>query len=235
MNDDEIRVKNFLQECGYHDVTCWPDGPNAPPDFLIGGSIAIEVRRLNQNHVTNVGTRGLGEVSKQLIDSIEKIALSLRPPNHGRSWFIFVDFRRPVGDYKLLRGLIRVKLQDFMAGKTHEKSTFKISNRVSIEISPASKLHETFYVIGGFIDHDASGWVIPEMTKNIAICVDEKTRKIARVRDKYPHWWLILVDYISPGLDDDDRHQIREHLAPIPDWDKVIILNRGDGTRSFTI
>lgn len=206
-----------------------------PPDFLIGGSIAIEVRRLNQNHVSAGGIKGLEEASRKFIDSIRKIALSLGPPTRGKSWYVSADFRRPIGDSKSLRRQIRTKLQDFIAAVHHEKITYNISNTVSIEITPSGILRETFFVIGGLNDRDTGGWLIPEMTKNIGLCIDEKSRKIARFQHKYPHWWLILVDYISPSLDEDDRNQIRDHLTPIAKWDKIIILNRGHSNRSFTI
>jgi len=35
-----------------------PDG-NTPPDFLVNGTIAVEVRRLNQNEIIESGHRGL--------------------------------------------------------------------------------------------------------------------------------------------------------------------------------
>ena len=186
MNDDEIRVENFLRERGHNDVICWPDGPNEPPDFLIEGSIAIEVRRLNQNHAAGFETQGLEVVSKKLIDSIRSIALSLGPPTRGRSWFVSIDFRRPVGELKTLRALITEKLRDFIARDCHQEITFRISDTVAIQLAPSDKMHRTFFVIGGWVDGDSGGWLIPEMTKNISLCVDEKARKIARVRHKYP-------------------------------------------------
>jgi hypothetical protein len=47
---------------GFNNVVFHPDGRNSPPDFLISGGIAVEVRRLNQNKESAGGARGL-EVS----------------------------------------------------------------------------------------------------------------------------------------------------------------------------
>jgi hypothetical protein len=71
--------------------------------------------------------------------------------------------------------------------------------------------------LGGYVDRNAGGWLIPELEKNIRICVKKKTEKIANIRAKYPEWWLILVDHIGFGQMEsmDVRH----------DWDRVILIN----------
>jgi hypothetical protein len=57
----EVLADAYLRHCGYTDVKYEPDG-NIPPDFLVNGRIAIEVRRLNQNYVAPEGNKGLEEV-----------------------------------------------------------------------------------------------------------------------------------------------------------------------------
>ena len=47
-NQDEIRVKQYLQTLNYTHLEYEPLG-NVTPDFVIDNSIAIEVRRLNRN------------------------------------------------------------------------------------------------------------------------------------------------------------------------------------------
>ncbi len=57
MDTSESLVRDFLLYRGYADIVYEPDG-NVPPDFLIDGRIAVEVRRLNQNH--EAGSRAHG-------------------------------------------------------------------------------------------------------------------------------------------------------------------------------
>ena len=49
MKQEEKWVEEYLTHRGFRDIVYEPDG-NVPPDFLIDGKIAIEVRRLNQHH-----------------------------------------------------------------------------------------------------------------------------------------------------------------------------------------
>ena len=58
---------------------------------------------------------------------------------------------------------------------------------------------EQHLIWGGGSDFDKGGWVIPELEKNLAICIGEKSAKIADNRKKYPEWWLILVDHMMGG------------------------------------
>jgi len=67
--------------------------------------------------------------------------------------------------------------------------------------------------------------VFSETQKNLRICIEEKTRKIARVRSKYQEWWLILIDFIGYGVDECDRKLYREQLGIDHNWDKIILVN----------
>ncbi len=49
-NKDEIRAKKYLQTLNFTQVEYEPLG-NVTPDFLLGKKIAVEVRRLNRNHI----------------------------------------------------------------------------------------------------------------------------------------------------------------------------------------
>ncbi len=59
MDRTEKLVSEHLAHRGYKYVVYEPDG-NIPPDFLVDGSIAIEVRRLNQNHFDGQDAKGPG-------------------------------------------------------------------------------------------------------------------------------------------------------------------------------
>ena len=62
MDATEKLVAKHLKHRGYANVVYEPDG-NIPPDFLVDGTIAIEVRRLNQNHFDGPDAKGLEEVA----------------------------------------------------------------------------------------------------------------------------------------------------------------------------
>src|SRR5215475_13436533 len=101
MDSSEKAVFTYLSYQGFEDVAYEPDG-NVPPDFLINGRIAAEVRHLNQNEQTASGTRGLEEVAKPLYAHINQLVQSLGPPTAGENWYVFYRFRRPVPSWKKL-------------------------------------------------------------------------------------------------------------------------------------
>lgn len=102
MDDSEKTAKKYLEYLGFEGIVYEPDG-NVPPDFLVNGRIAIEVRRLNQNEGNGSGFRGLEEIAIPLQMKIGKLLASLGPPKSGSSWFVHYTVRRPVPAWGVLR------------------------------------------------------------------------------------------------------------------------------------
>jgi hypothetical protein len=234
MDTSEKLVFEYLNHHGYTDIVYEPDG-NIPPDFLVNGRIAIEVRRLNQNYCEGNNTQGLEEAAIPLWKKIEKLALSMGPPEDGESWFVFYRFSRPVEQWKKLEPKLRGALQNFKDKSPRVKTSLNFQNGFEVEIFRASKLHVTFYVMAGHSDQESGGWLIPEMEKNLQICISEKTYKIKKMKSKYQEWWLVLSDHIGYSLDDFDRQQFRDIVSIEHDWQKIILINPMDYKEAFEI
>lgn len=84
MDDSENVAYEYLLSLGIGSVIYEPDG-KVPPDFLVNGRIAVEVRRLNQNEVTKTGISGLEEIRIPLHKNLVKLFSSLGPPKRGKS------------------------------------------------------------------------------------------------------------------------------------------------------
>jgi aminoglycoside/choline kinase family phosphotransferase len=82
---------------------------------------------------------------------------------------------------------------------------------------------------------DAGGVLLNEMESNIIHCVQEKSKKILNYKHKYDDWWLALVDNIGYDLSDYDRDMLKKDISIAHDWDKLIIINPHNITRSFEI
>ena len=52
VNEDEIRAKHYLKTIPHTTLTYEPLG-NVTPDFVLDNTIAVEVRRLNKNYLSN--------------------------------------------------------------------------------------------------------------------------------------------------------------------------------------
>jgi len=235
MDDSENLANNYLLHLGFKSVVYEPDG-KIPPDFLAEGRIAVEVRRLNQNELTGTGFHGLEEVAIPFQMKIRKLVVSLGPAKSGASWFVCYTLKRPLSAWDEIRPKLQQRLDAFRDDQRSEKSTsITIDDSLKLKLIRASRPHATFFLPGGYCDHDSGGWVFEKVQKNLRICLEEKTRKIARVRHKYPEWWLVLVDRIGYGVDECDRTLFREHLKVEHNWDKVVLLNPLDPRSAFEI
>ena len=113
MNDSEQLAEKYLVEleCGL--VVFEPDG-NVPPDFSLNNYIGIEVRRLNRNFQHSDGsTEGFENVVISLDKRMEALLLSLGESVNGESWYVHMEFCRPLGDLKVLRAKINARLLEF--------------------------------------------------------------------------------------------------------------------------
>ena len=234
MDDSEKKVFKYLRSVGHRDIVYEPDG-NVPPDFLVDGRLAIEVRRLNQNVQTDDRTQGLEEVGISLRRKIRGLLESLGPPTSDVTWFVSYCFKRPVPSWKKLEPKFRRFLERFRDDGPHKRTKSNLGNGFSIEVFRASITHPTFYLLAGCRDQDSGGWLLAEMERNLNICISEKTTKVARVWKKYPEWWLVLVDYVGPGLDEFDRAMFRDQVRVDHDWDRVIVIDPANPERSFEI
>ena len=150
--------------------------------------------------------------------------------------FVCFKLRRPLPRWELLRSALSSYLEAFRNDhRNNARRSATIADAIELELIPASEPHPTLFLPGGCSDEDAGGWVLEETKKNLRLCIEEKTLKIAKVRHKYPEWWLLLVDRIGYGVDDCDRGLYREQLRINHGWDKVILLNPTDYRSAFEI
>jgi hypothetical protein len=226
MKHEEELAKRYLHSLGLSDVVHEPDG-NIPPDFVVDGKIAVEVRRLNQHEAKTHGKpAGLENLRFALEASIREVLRSLGPPKNEKSWFVHYSFSRPLPALPDVKHAVQRALVAFRDGRT-DRRELSISDRLKLHLLPSTKLFPQHFVPGGSSDHDSGGWLVHELQRNIDICIQEKTGKIASVRARYPEWWLVLIDQIGYG----ERESVKiEH-----DWDKVVLLNPLNPTSGYEI
>lgn len=223
MDASEAIVEKLLRNMGFQKVVYEPDG-NVPPDFLVDDEIAVEVRRLNQNHDSGGGKRGLEETSIPLWQKIEKLAHSFGPAD-GVSWFVFFRFSRPVKPWKKLESELRKAFASFKARSSRTAGRIYANKNFELEVWPASKPLQHYFRMGGTSDDQSGGLIVAEMLDNIEHCASEKLEKISDHKNKYAKWWLVLTDHIGRGLDDFDKEQLLSHAKRPVGWDKIIVVS----------
>ena len=237
MDQSESHVRDYLESLGLGRVVYQPDG-NVPPDFAVGGRIAVEVRRLNENELTESGGfRGLETDRISTGRKFHALLRSLGPAKSGTSWFIGCKLKRPIPRWKEIEDDLRRELEGFRDNQDRQKlSVLRIAEGFEVEIiHQASTPHPTCFVFAGCNDRDMGGFVFGDVEWNLRLCVEDKIRRIAGVRHKYPEWWLVFADHIGFGVDACDQELYRQHLDIEHDLDRLILLSPVDTTRAFEV
>ena len=131
--------------------------------------------------------------------------------------------------------VLKPALLTFMAHAHSQPLDCEIVPGFRLKLWPATTVRQTFYLFGGYSDRQTTGYVIHEIEVNLRLCIEEKTRKVAAMRHKYPEWWLVLPDHIGWGLDEFDQESFRKQVSLIHSFDRVILLDPRDHTRAFRI
>jgi hypothetical protein len=227
MNRDEACVDAYLRSLGLGDVIYEPDG-KVPPDFLVGGTIAVECRRLNQHQLVEGRARGLEEDSIPLQHSFVRMLAQFPNAVADRSWWVFFQLHRPFSPWPVLRTSVDLALRKHLASPVDGTVEIDIETGFRIRIAPTSTRLDRTFMLGGWIDLDSGGWVVSEIIRNLTAYVAEKSRKVAPFRSKYPTWWLVFVDYIGLAREGTD---VRQHFRRPVDWDRLILISpSGDRT-----
>jgi hypothetical protein len=218
MKEEEKWAKEYLLYRGFEENTIvFEPHCSRTPDFLVDGRIAIEVRRLNQHVKTASGKREpLEELAKPLRDRLKRLLTSMGPPTNGVSWYVASWLRRPQLT-KNWEAVVRKKLQPFQSATVEsEGEDIEIDRNFCLMLKRAREPKSLGFILAAHADRDANGWAIPKLEKNITLCINEKTKKIAPYRTEYPEWWLVLIDFVLPGM--------QEQIQVKHDWDKVLVV-----------
>jgi hypothetical protein len=216
----EAHVEKYLRHLGFTDIVHEPDG-NIPPDYVLNGRIAVEVTRLLHHEHSSGQVRPLEETAIPLMHRFQKLLESLGAPRSAEpSWFVFLRFQRPIENWRTARPKLATWLANFRDAPSRSLQDVDLGGGLSISVFPASKPLATFFRIGGSMDGESGGMVLSEIATTIPLCIADKTRKIEKLRSRYPEWWLVLTDHIGFRLDDLDRQQFRESVSIAHTWDR---------------
>ena len=231
MNQDESIAEAYLKK-HHENIVYEPDG-NIPPDFSIGRSIGVEVRRLNQQHRDNGNTRGLEEQRIPLNKAVENELSKYALEQNGDSYWLTLRYERNIGSLKDIKQNTVSAVQAFQLQNENIPFKYKLSENVTLEfVAKAQKLSRKFK-IGIELDQDSGGWVVDMYTQDVIHCIKEKEQKIKPYKNQYKSWWLLLVDHIN-CMDSYDKNDIVEKVTKPSSFEKIVVIKH-DGTMQFEI
>lgn len=236
MDAAEMLSNIFLRSQGFNTVEYEPDG-NIPPDFLCDDRVAVEVRRLNHHFEVDGETpESLDKKGVAIWNTVKGILREIGPPTSGRSWWVCYTVRRPIKGYKDIPRLLKKVLLEFRDDPRDGEQKIAVVEGFSVKLVPAEIVHDLEFVFASASDRDSAGWLLDMMQTNLQLCIDEKSKKIDKVRANYQTWWLVLVDMIGLGLSEFDQELFRDSVSiDKRDWAKIMLIDPRDPGRYFEI
>jgi hypothetical protein len=229
--EERIAYEYFMSE-GYDTIQYEPDG-NVPPDILLNGAIAVEVRRLNQ-HFKNRKDIPLENLEYQLIPRITNLVKSFQAPGINSSAFLTITYSRPLKVDKDLIADIKTVLKTHVnsIGETKE---YSLRENLKIRIWPTKRKLSAIYNIGVLNDYDTGGFIVGIVHQNLKIVVEEKKSKIDPYYKRYKEWWLVLIDRIGFTLSEEEIDQLKSLPIEIYPFKKLILISGFDHKNISTI
>lgn len=229
MKQEESFAEQYLIELGLGQVVFEPDG-NIPPDFSIGKSIGVEVRRLNQQYFGFSKPEGLEELSFPLWDLIEKEISKFDSEYNGITYFIGFEYSRPFKESpKATAKSIREELRIFLINGNSPPTDLPINNSLNFFLLSASPIPGRTFVLAGDLDHDNGGALLPMYIDNINFCIEQKSTKIEPYINRYKEWWLLLIDTLGWGLDNKESEFVKSEIINLYNFNRMIVIRFGSG------
>jgi len=203
-----------------------PDG-NIPPDFSLDSTIGVEVRRLNENYFAGNQPQGLEELSIPLERSFQKLLTSYDSQFDGASYWVGIMYDRPLpGGAKSTVEDMRQALDGFLANSRTTPVELKVNSRIWFTLHPSRPVSGRVFRPAIYSDDDSGGMVTHLYVQNISHCIQEKVQKVSPYIQRYPEWWLLLVDTIGAWqLEPDEVQQIRAGITSIDCFQNLLVID----------
>jgi hypothetical protein len=238
LEPSEERAERYLRYLGYTDIDPQPEGERKFPDFLVNGTIGVEVRLLNINSVNENGrlvSKRDGDEVHSFAHHMRKFLKSLGPPPAGVSWSVRARFKRPFPKWGRLKPEMDHALKEFLK-YPQDEVIVPITDNLGLKIRRRVGSHTDCFLWGFYddLDNNSAYWLESEREINLNLCIDAKTRARAKasLKRNYSEWWLIFDDRIGYGTEFDSPERMNiQHDG----WDKIILLNPVDPTIAYEV
>jgi hypothetical protein len=235
-NRDEAIACRFLQSLNMGVVKHEPDG-NVTPDFRLDGRIGVEVRRLNQNYVYPDGERhGYENLAIRMWHRMRNLLATFGPSINGESWYVFMEFRRPL-EWNSLKNDVVKQLDQFKRTSPRANAKLRFGDKFEVDLERAGKDTGRFFQLIGSADGDPLGAVLAEVERNLRFCIEEKATKVSPVLGRYDEWWLVLVNYVDINMEAQDYEGFTIESDPslVHPFKRIFLVDFGNADKWFEI
>jgi hypothetical protein len=186
MKIEEQIAKTYLEQLGYQNIVFEPDG-NIPPDFLLDGNIAVEVRRFNQYFQNGGKMEALEKLDYRLVPKITSILSEYEHVQTPHSVFVFIDFERPLKASQSVFNEVRNSLNAYLTNFGQRK-TLAVTDNLTLQMYPVEDRLSSPFMLGGSGDGNSGGFVVANVHAHLPFIIAEKEGKVKQYMYKYPTW-----------------------------------------------
>ncbi len=227
MNEDERAAEGFLRSMGYLDTARVEADP---PDFEIGDSIGVEVRRFDQA-VIDLGQRtSIATIETSLRKTVSEICSKYVRQEPSSSFWVFYRFRRPLPKKKKIGKCLKAYLDSVSGCRDGSPQRLSIGNNLTFELARNGSDDIQTFKVGASGDMDSCGWEGDYIPRNLERCIQDKEKDMPRWPEKYDMKWLLLVGTAEcqVGSAVDEAFATNVNLKGA--WDKIFVIDPIDFT-----
>lgn len=229
----ELQVKQWLESQGYSDIQYISETHKQPPDFVVEGRIAVEVRRLTDANATKGKGRG---IDKPLEDIISKILEEAGEPPEGHHVYVSCSFYgKDLPQQRVTEKQVKQAVNEYIdnsGGDILQSGKNLIARKVQLECGISTRFYPTPTSEDGKFElmqvTAKKARRVSESIDDINRCIQEKNVKVKKKGFcRYPEWWLVLVDcdFLTPLKGDQyEWTRIRNGLVDTEHWSKIVVL-----------
>lgn len=235
-NKDERIAREWLKQQGYTNIE-WPD--EDPPDFVVDGRYAVEVRRMDPVIEIDGKIKGEEELQIPLLRAVKKVLDSFGPPVNGKGFFVdgVYDYSQlQLPQSEALEQEIKEALQPFRDEVLKpDQNPSLLPGRLELECGiclnlrrgcPKSSMFALWHVSDG-----KGRRVSGEVGKSLQHCIDEKCAKASRKEKDHPghEWWLLLVDRVLgisvQSLSEPELESLHKEIQVHKPFSRVFVIS----------
>ena len=242
--DEEERIaREWLKQQGYTNIER-PD--EDPPDLVVDGKYAVEVRRLNPIIEIDGQKKGEEERREPLREAIESALNSFGSSINGRGFSVSWEYDysgSPLPQPEALEQQIIEALQSFCDEVLQpgqfpsclQPRQLKLKCGICLVLQPGNQELSMFSSDGKGVSDGKGCWLLDEVGKSLQHSIEEKCHKICRkiaeqeslYRDH--EWWLLLIyrmfDIPLQFLLQDDMESLSREVRVQKPVSRVIVIS----------
>jgi len=227
VNQEEKIAERFLIDQGYKSIEFEPLGNSKPPDFLINGDIAIEVRRLNKHVNTTDKIEPIENLEFEFVPKFKNLLRELEQPDLPYSIGVTLQYRRPLKMSKQLLTELKKSITVTSQSKRFGVDV-KFNDQITYILFKANGRSDQTYKLIIESDLDKGGIIQDARYDALKISIPEKIEKLKNIRNLYSEFWLILIDDIFSRVDESTKWDLQRYPKIESDFSRIIMISKSD-------